>query len=452
MYVRRLITGSVLAAALAALTACQQPRGDTIDRQLIGEVMMRSEFSANLRELAQPGGRLSGSPNGERAEQFVANKVRAYGLQNVHLEPFDMHSWSVRETKVTLLTDPPQELEGPVALAGTLRTPPGGVTAEVIDLGEPKEEDFAARGDELRGKYVLVREGRGWRGKRLKLALEHGAAGLVIMAQPDHEATIGSGHEQPRPEPAVVVRHNQDLLDRLAAGEKLKLNIQLDTENWEGRPRNVVGEIPGHGKRANEIVVVCAHLDSWHLGEGAIDNGTGSAVILEAARVLASAAWKPQRTVRFIWFMAEEQGLLGSEAYVRAHADELDHFVGVFNCDMPGSPRVLATHPKHPEIEPFLQALRADLVGFDLKEEIGRWAGHGSDDASFADQGVCTMALGGEMGPGVKNYHTPGDTYDAVDCRGTIPSSAVIAVLVRRLADVPQRPSTRAEPTTQPAP
>jgi carboxypeptidase Q len=452
MAVRRMVTGVLLIGVAGLVLGCQQPRGGALDRALIGEVMMHAEFTGNLRALCMSGGRLSGSPNGARAEQLVADKIRAYGLRNVHREPFDLACWSMQQTKVTLLTDPPRELAGAVALARTLSTPPEGVTAEIIDLGEPNEADFAARGDELRGKYVLVREGRGWRGKRLHLAIEHGAAGLVIMSQPDHEPTIGSGHEEPRPEPAVVIRHDADLLERLERGETLRLNIQLETENWQGRPNNVVGEIPGRGKLARETVIVCAHLDSWDLGEGALDNGTGSATILEAARALTRVGWQPQRTVRFIWFMGEEQGLTGSEAYVREHKAELDQVVAVVNLDMPGSPRMFAVHGKHPEVEPLLQALRGDLAGYELKDEIGHWAGHGSDDASFADEGVCTIALGGEMGPGSKYYHLPGDKFEAVDCRGTIPSSAVVAVLARRLGDVPQRPTVRVEPTTRPVP
>lgn len=452
MPARRIVTGVLFIGVAGLVLGCQQPRADTIDRALIGEVMMHAEFAENLRALCVAGGRLSGSPNGARAEQFVAGKIRAYGLHNVHLEPFDLACWSVHKTKATLLTDPPRELGGAVALARTLSTPPDGVTAELIDLGEPKDEDFTARGDEVRGKYVLVREGRGWRGKRLRLALEHGAAGLVIMAQPDHAPTIGSGHEEPRPEPAIVIGHDADLLARLEQGEKLRLNVQLETENWKGRPNNVVGEIPGQGKLARETVIVCAHLDSWDLAEGALDNGTGSAVILETARALARVGGQPRRTLRFIWFMAEEQGLAGSEAYVRQHKAEMDQVVAVVNLDMPGSPRMFAVHPKHPEVEPLLQELRGALSGYGLKDEIGHWAGHGSDDASFADQGVCTISLGGEMGPGSKYYHTPDDTFDVVDCRATVPSSAIVAVLARRLADVPQRPTVRAEPTTRPAP
>lgn len=429
---------------------CHQPASDLVDRQLIGEVMMHSELSANLRALAMPGGRLTGTPGAEQAQQFVADKLRAYGLRNVHLEPFKMQCWTVTRTQVTVLDDSPRVLEGAVALSKTISTPPEGVTAELIDLGEAKEADIAARGAELAGKFVLVREGRGTRIGRLRRAVEHGAAGLVVMSQPERAPVIGNGHTEPRPEPAVVIRHDQEVLDRLARGETVQVNIQLDTENWDCQPSNVVGEIPGRGPLAREIVILSAHLDSWHLGEGALDNGTGATAILEAARVLANAGWQPRRTVRFVWFMAEELGLDGSEAYAQAHADELDHVVAVVNVDMPGAPRVFGVFG-HPEIEPFLQALRHDLAGYELEPKIAAWSWEGSDHTPFTQRGVCALSLGGDLGPGVKNYHTPGDVYDVVDRRGTIQSAAVLAVVVRRLADVPERPTTRRAPASEPS-
>ena len=417
-----------------------------VDRLLIGEVMMHSELSANLRALAVPGGRLSGTAGADDAARFVADKLRAYGLQNVHLEPFEMQCWVVHNTQVTLLGDPPRVLEGAVGLGRTLSTPPGGVTAELIDLGEVSKEDFAARGSELGGKFVLVRDGGMSRRDKLRLACEHGAAGLVVMSQPDREPIIGSGHSAPRPEPAVVIRHDDELIERLKQDQPVRLRVDLQTENWSCRPNNAVGEIPGTGPLAREVVIISAHLDSWHLAEGAIDNGTGSATILETARALARVGWQPRRTVRFVWFMAEEIGLEGSESYVRAHMNELDNVVAVINVDMPGSPRKIG-HFHHPEIEPFLRSVMADLSAYELSGEIGDWSGEWSDHAPFTRQGVCALSIGGELGPGVKNYHTAGDTYDAVDRRGTIQSSAVFAVLARRLADAPQRPSVRLEPT-----
>ncbi len=430
---------------MVGLVGCQQPHAGDIDRALIGEVLTHSEFAANLRTLAMPGGRLTGTPNAERAGQFVADKLRAYGLQNVHFEPFEMSCWTVKQTRVTLLSEPPCVLAGAVALARTLPTPPGGITAELIDLGEGAEQDFAARGDELRGKFVLVQDDRHTRKDKLLRARQHGAVGLVVMSPSDHVPIIGNGHLTPRPEPAVVIPHDEQLLDRLGSGERIVVNIELDTDNWHCRPNNVVAELPGRGPLAREIVILCAHLDSWHLAEGALDNGSGSAVILETARALARVGEQPRRTIRFIWFMGEEQMLEGSEAYVRAHADELDRVVAVVNVDMPGSPRRFGVFGHH-EIEPFLRSLSANLAGFELDAEIGEWSGDGSDHAPFMKQGVCTLSLGGELGPGVKGYHTAGDTYDSVDRRGTVQSAAVLSVVVRHLADAPERPTRRLPP------
>lgn len=465
--------GCWLLMALAVTGGCQRPGGDTLDRLLIGEVMMHAELSANLRTLAVPGGRLTGTPNAERAQAFVADKLREYGLQNVHLEPFDVSCWTVRDTRVSVQSEPPRVLDGAVALARTRSTQSGGVTAELIDLGDPNEADFATRGSELRGRFVLVRDGGLRRGPLLRLACEHGAAGLVVMSRPDREPIIGNGHREPRPEPAVVIRHDQEIVDRLARGETVRLNIQLETENWECRPSNVVGEIPGCGPLAHEVVILCAHLDSWHLAEGAMDNGVGSAVILETARALSRVGWRPRRTVRFVWFMAEELGLLGSEAYARDHLGPLekgtgsapnasgddqsasqggtcppfgrtqsnppDHIVAVVNVDMPGSPRTFGLFG-HPELELFVQSIRRDLAGYELDEKIAQWHWEGSDHTPFVAHGIPALSLGGDLGPGVKGYHTAGDTYDSVDRRGTIPSSAVLAVVVRRLADVEHWP------------
>ena len=351
-----------------ALCGCLRPRGEVADRLAIGEVMMRSEFAANLRALAMPGGRVSGTPNAERAEQFVFDRLRAYGFPRVAREPFEMWSWLVHDTRITILGDPPRVLEGAVALGRTESTPPGGLTAEVVDLGEGTDADFETRAEELRGKIVLVRENRATRGHRLRAALERGAVGYLVMMPPDREPTIGNGHRTPQPQPAAVIPHDADLLARLAAGEPIRINMRLETENWLACPCNIVAELPGRGPHADEIVILGAHLDGWHLGEAAMDNGSGAAAILETARALRAIGWQPDRTVRFVWFMGEEHGLLGSKAYVTQHAAELDRIVAMINVDMPGAPRKLLAFG-HEELQDLLAATARDLAAY---EQIGR--------------------------------------------------------------------------------
>lgn len=432
---------------LIILAGCRYPTGETADRLIIGEVMMHSELQENLRAIALSGGRVSGTENARRAEDYVAQRLRDYGLSNVHFEPFTMSSWIVHETDVTLLSDPPRKLTGAVALGHTISTPSDGITAPLIDVGTLKTvEDFEPFRDRVAGKFVLVHDGGLHRSAKMALVMQAGAAGLVVMSPPDRDPIIGNGHRTPRPEPGVVIPYDEDLLARLAAGEELRLNIRLVTDNWKASPRNVVAEIPGRGPDADEIVILGAHLDGWHLGEAAIDNGNGSAAILETARALAAVHWQPNRTVRFVWFQGEELGLLGSKAYVAQHAGELDRVVAMVNADMPGSPRRVHIFG-HPEMEPLIAGLIADLAGYEIDYDVGERHGWWSDHAPFMHLGIPTLCVGGELGDGVKNYHTSGDVYECVDRRATVEAAAVYGVLLRRLADDPERPAKHREPT-----
>jgi carboxypeptidase Q len=423
-----------------------------LDQFIIGEVMQKSELSENLRALCLSGGRLSGTENAFAAERFIVDKARQCGLRNVHLEPFPMTCWRGIETRVVRLTPDESPCAGALALCNTKSTPPSGVTAGVIDAGDGKPEDFDLLGDELHARFALVRDGGDRRSEKTARALEHDAAGLVVVSAENHAPIIGTGHRRPRPEPAIVISHDdgQAIAELLAAGQTVRLNVQIRSEIWEAEPDNVVAEIPGHGPHADEIVLLGAHLDSWDLAEGAIDNGNGSAVILECARALRAVGWRPSRTVRFVWFMGEEQDLRGSRAYVTAHRDELDKVVAMINVDMPGSPRKLFTSGP-PQFAERLQEFRRGMAGYALNEEIGKLSGGWSDYAPFVEAGVCGIALWGELGSGVQNYHTVNDKFECVDQRATLESAAVLAVLVRQLADDPTLKPGICPPDERPA-
>ena len=427
---------AVLLSALFMWGGCHQPSRNATDRLVIGEVMTGSEFTQNLRALCEPGGRLSGTPSALKAAQFVADKAREYGLKNVHLEPFEMPGWRSDSVTVTLLTEPPIMLEGAIALMNTEATPPGGVTADLIDLGQGADEDFERVGETLRGKFGLLSAGKRHRRAKMELAVKHGAAGLLFPSRPEREPIIGGCHRTPRPEPAIVIRHAdaQDLAARLAAGEHVRVSVNVEAEVWDATAQNVVADIPGSGPLADEMVILTAHLDSWHLAEGALDNGAGSMSILEAARALAALDWRPRRTVRFIWVMGEEQGLYGSKAYVAAHRSELKSVPAMVNVDMPGSPRSFA-HSGSESVDAILESLRARLPGYELAEKFGELGGMWSDHGPFVAAGVCGICVSGDQGPGVKHYHTTGDTYDSVDRRASIEAAAVLGVLMRSLAD-----------------
>ena len=447
---RTLIRIAFVLPALLLMAGCRAGSPDA-DRQLIAEVMTATEVAPNLRALCMTGGRLSGSPNGEKAEQWVADKARQYGLSNVHFEPFPMITWCDRSTEVTVLDDPPRNLNPAQALGNCLSTPDGGVTGELVDVGKGTADEFKARADQLKGRIALAHNSSVHRGAKMRSALEAGAIGMLLGSDIDDQVVVGVCHHGPRPEPGVAVgRADCDkLAARLAAGETVKVNIKVEADAWDSRPRNVVAEIPGRGPEADQVILLGAHLDSWHLGEGALDNGTGSATILEVARALLKVDPRPRRTIRFVWFMGEEHGLLGSDAYVKEHTNELNHIVVMINVDMPGEPRSIVSDG-HPEVMALLKSLREELPGYEIEEHLGEVHSGGSDNSAFMQEGICCVNLGGEMGPGVKYYHTRDDKYEQVDRRGLNGSAAVLAVLAHRLAECPETPASRLAVTSRP--
>lgn len=444
----RLVKPAILCSlAVVVICGCASQRSAIDDRRVIGEAIAGSEFKENLRALCLDGGRLSGSENGRKAEEYVAAKLRKYGLTSVHFEPFEMSGWRVNETVVTALTDPPLTLINAVALGNTLSTPAEGIEGELIDVGEGRDEDFERSANAIHGKFVLVSGGKSNRREKMAAAGKCGALGVLYVGAKDREPVIGGCHADPRPEPAIAIRYSdgEKLAELLTAGESVRLNVKVKTDIWDAKPRNVVGEIHGDGPLAHEVVMIGAHLDSWHLAEGAIDNGNGATTVLETARTLAALhkeGWRPRRTIRFAWYMGEEQGLFGSKAYVAQHAGELDDLVVVINLDMPGEPRSFTIFG-HPEFEKFLASVAGDLPGYELTCSVADSKGEWSDHAPFQYAGVCTVSINGDLGDGVKNYHTVDDKYECVDRRGTIHSAAVAAVLLQNLADCPKRPTQR---------
>lgn len=438
----------VLTLCVCATAGCQQNATQIgAERNIIAEVITGSEITPNLRAISTPGGRISGSENGRRAEQWVADKLRSYGLAQVHFEPFTMTSWLDRKTEVTILDDPPVRLEIAQALGNTLSTPLEGITSEIVDVGHGVPDDFDARKSDLPGKFAMAHCGNMHRREKMDNALKCGALGLLHISNFEDRVIVGTCHRRPRPEPGIAItKKDGDMIaERLAKGEHVRVNVKVDAECWEAEPRNVVAEIPGVGPLAHEVIIIGAHLDSWHLGEGALDNGTGSATILEVARALRAADPHPKRTIRFVWFQGEEHGIFGSYAYARAHDDEMDRIRCVVNVDMPGEPRSFIHHG-HPEMVPFLKRIIADLPGYGMEEDVHESVHIYSDHAPFMKRGVCAVSLSGEMGPGVKYYHTRGDLFENVEPRGLSGAAAVLAVLVHRLANDSDMPARRQDP------
>lgn len=363
-----LLIAAGLMASAAPLPALAAADGDSAAlARIIDEGMNRSEAMTTASALMDRiGARLTNSENHRKAESWAMEQLRKQGLANVHVEPFyfglgwnlDTYSVAMVAPRVLPLTAIP--VAWSPATAGTLRAP-------VVVAPMSREEHFAEWKGKLAGKIVLVSlpgqtseskgpvfqrysdaeiaeldtytkpvfdpdaaalqvRNRRFQGKLAAFLKAEGALAMVKMTYRDGKLVHGEGYDfQPGETlalPAVdMAQEDYRRLVRLArtgAAPEIAITVAARFDESNLRAENVVAEIPGSDPKAG-YVMAGAHFDSWIAGDGASDNGAGSVTVLEAARLIAKLGMKPKRTIRFVLWSGEEQGLLGSRAYIEQH-------------------------------------------------------------------------------------------------------------------------------------
>lgn len=354
---RQSIRPSSLVCLLLAL-ACQHAAVDALsqhdrllafDRNAQREAMGYQWLRWSVERI---GHRLTGSEQGAKAEAAADSLFRIGGLPVVQRFPFTAQAWS-RGTVQLTIGDGGGYLHLPaVALANTPLE--ALVEAPLIDAGNGLPDDLDRLGDRLKGSAVLVniglvagKEGQRnlHRSEKAKLAMDRGAAALVFVNQAEgHVLLTGTasidGALIPVPAACIAAEDGTALRERLASGQSLTARLGMRNRSAMVQASNVVAEIPGAVK-PEEVILVGGHLDSWDLATGATDNGLGSYSILDLARAMAALPERPERTIRFVLFMGEEQGLLGSRALVDHYrrTGELDRVKCMINLDMSGNPQ-----------------------------------------------------------------------------------------------------------------
>ena len=355
-----LLAAALLAAAHAA------PQGDTVNR-IVDEGMNHSEVLVNAEYLADRiGGRITNSPGMRAAEKWSIEKFRGWGLANVRADPFPFgRGWSVVSSSVRMTSPRPLMLTA-IPVAWTPGTN-GALSAPIIVAPMKKERDFAQWRGKLAGKIVLVSmpgdgdepkeaafqrlsdeelgklnefQGRTYDpvkvAKRIRRAAfdakldaflkAEGAVAWARSAYRDGKLVSGEGYafganETPALPGVEIAAEDYRRLARLAkTGDAPVLEISSDVrfDDSDHNAYNIIAEIPGTDPKAG-YVMAGAHLDSWAAADGAADNGAGSVVVMEAARILSRLGVRPKRTIRFALWAGEEQALLGSWAYMNKY-------------------------------------------------------------------------------------------------------------------------------------
>jgi carboxypeptidase Q len=437
---------------VAATAFAQQP-GDKI----IAEALKPSPLENNLQRLTdEVGGRVPGTPAMQRAVAWGEEAFKAAGADSVHTENFTIQaSWAEGATKMTVVA--PESFA--VRLVSLAWAPPLAPQQHVriVSVGHATDDDFAKAGN-FAGDILLVstNEMHTWDDLFAEYlnapgiidrALKGKALAIAFQSTRPHDLlyrhTNSLGGEIDRLPMMLVAREDAGRMTRLlASGQKLYADLAIP--NYIGGPiqtSNVIGELRG-SEKPDEFVVLGAHLDSWELGTGALDNGCNAALVIDALRAIKASGLQPRRSMRFILFSGEEEGLLGSHAYVRAHRDELDKAAGMVVFDSGTGATTGFSLGGRKDLVDVVTAMVAPLQQFGattLTTDMS-W---GTDHFDFMLEGVPTFMANQQEANYLINYHAMSDTFDKVDMEQLKKHVAEAAYLSFSLANSTERVGPR---------
>lgn len=445
--------GISLAVALSlfatfAPVGAQRQHADDASR-LVAAMLGDTPLEEDLRSLTdEVGGRATGSEANLRGVEWALKRFREAGVE-ARKEAFTMPALWLEESASAEVSGDVSFAPRVVAMPFSVATPSAGKTAPLVDAGFGGEKDFERLGAKARGAFALVEthelldiEGL-FREYNEAVGIERrafaaGVAGVVYTAsRPNgllyrHNASLGPDNKHP----LLIMEREQALraLRLLRSGKRLTLTARVRLKSGGSyESYNVVGEIRGR-ERPDEFVLIGAHLDSWDLGSGALDNGCNAALVIDIARQMQRLNLRPRRTVRFALFNGEEQGMLGSWGYAKTHAAELDKHVMASSYDI-GSGRISGffTNGRAELLPAVERALRA-VRGLGPFEQVNAPI-VGTDNYDFMIEGVANLVANQESANYGPNYHARSDTFDKVDLRQLRLNAAVAAAVTYAFAE-----------------
>jgi carboxypeptidase Q len=375
------------------------------------------------------GQRLAATEAEAQARNWAVKRLKAMGFANVHVEPFTMPLWTRGMETAEIVSPFPQKL-AVTAFGYSGSTDSMGITGEIAYF-DTLDALRAAPDSAVKGKIVFIdhhmmpaQDGSGYgqfgapRRQGPTIASLKGAAGIVVRSiGTDHHRNPHTGVQyftdgaKPIPAGALSVPDAEQLVRILKRGQPVTMRLTLVSQKIEGgQSGNVIAEVPGRDPRA-PILLVGGHLDSWDLGTGAIDDGTGVAITAAAAKHIMDAG-RPLRTIRVVWFGAEEPGGLGGKAYAEAHGKE--HHAIAAESDF-GPDRVWRFSSQLAKTDPAAYAqLTAALAPLGITKNDNGQA-DGTDVEPTIAAGAPWLSLNQDGMRYFDYHHTPDDTLDKVD-------------------------------------
>jgi carboxypeptidase Q len=465
-----------------------------VDKKIIENEKDHSEVMQNLEYLSDMiGPRLTGSDRLRRANEWTQKRFTDYGCVNAHLESWAFGFGWTRGSATGRIVEP-NGLPLTVVSYGWAPGTNGTITGELVYVEGNKMEDLEKYRGQLRGKFVIQRppadltrpfgpppevvaaanrpnaapppagqpappaaqparpprlpvdyeQMRKERAKVTQFLKDEGVLVVIADSAKDHGLLNMGGLDGRQANatvlPSVFVTHeNYTMLWRFLQGKEkvvLEMNISNSFTPKSIDVYNTVAEIRGTEK-PDEVVILGAHLDSWDLGTGTTDNGTGTMSVLEAARILNAVGAQPKRTIRFVLFSGEEEGLLGSKAYFEAHKSEMDKVSAVLVMDI-GTGRLTGIALQgRDDVRPSMAAVLSPVNELGLQDINLRGQG-GTDHLSFLPAGVPAFSFIQDPAEYGKTHHSQSDTFDKAKKDDLIQASTVLAVAAYNIAQLPE--------------
>jgi hypothetical protein len=439
--------GLVLIWPISQVSAHESP--STTD-QLVAALLSDTPLISDLKQLTDEiGGRPTGSRQNKAAVAWGVEKFKQAGL-DVHTEKVPMpRLWLEQSSNAVISGTNLSFTPAVTALTFSPATAKTGLTAPLLDGGAGMETDFRHLGPAAKDAFVLIHtkelididglfEEYANSVKIERNAHKAGVKGLIYMSSRPkgllyrHNASLGPSNALPM---AVMAREGAQKATRLLAqGTALRLTLTLNIRDESAYDsENIVAEIKG-SQHPEDIFVLGAHLDSWGLGDGANDNGANAALVIDIARQMKELGITPKRTIRFVLWNGEEQGMYGSWAYIRSHRAELNNHVATATIDI-GTGRILGFFTNgRSDIQHALDQALLPVAGLGPFEHINAPI-VGTDNYDFMMNGIANLVANQapyNYGP---NYHASSDTFDKVDQRQLKLNATIMAAVTLGLAN-----------------
>jgi len=435
-----------LTTPLGAQSITDRYRADA-DR-IIDAALKDSTAWNRLAEMTERfGNRLSGTPALEQTIDWVIARMKEDGLQNVRGEPAMVPVWVRGEESAQMVRPRVQNLPM-LGLGGSIATPPGGITADVLVVGS--FSDLTAKAAQASGKIVLYDvpftnygETVQYRARGAVAAAKVGAVGALVRSvtpysqRTPHTGGMSYDSTVRRIPAAAITVEDAEMIHRLVdRGERVRVTLEMSAKTLPDAPsRNVMGELVG-SEKPDEIVVFGGHIDSWDVGRGAMDDGGGVVVAWEAVRLLKRLGLKPKRTIRVVGWTNEENGGRGGQAYRDAHRAEVDkHVLAIESDGGVFKPQGFSFTGSDAAVDMLKQiALLLDRIDAGAMVK----GGGGADIGPIMALGVPGLGLNVDGSKYFWYHHTEADTIDKLDPNEMARCVAAMAVMAYVAADMPE--------------